>query len=483
MLTSPRLSTIQGFIGGRWDAGTSGQTFAVRNPATGDLLAQVPAFSAADTQRAVAAANAAQQNTLPLQRRAEILRQLADLITEHRAELGRIITLEHGKPWPEAQTEADYAASFFRFYSGAVSHLQPRILEERPRNHRWQVRYRPAGVAALISPWNFPLAMAAKKLSAALAADCSCVVRPSSRAPLSMMALFHLMQRLDLPDGKVNLVVGPAGEISSVLCEHPDVRVISFTGSTAVGRDLSIAAAPHLKRLSLELGGNAPFIVFPDADVTAALDHLVANKFRGAGQTCVCANRVYVHRDIAERFTAALSERADALKLGNGMDEGVDIGPLIDRRAFEKVAACVRDAEAQGAVRKTQRTATAPTSDHGCYFPPTVLCGVTDRMSCAGEEIFGPVVPVIAFSDEAEVVRAANATEYGLAAYLFTANSDLAERMIAQLHFGHVGWNSGTGPTAEAPFGGMKASGYGREGGTEGLHDFIDTQTIPCPER
>jgi succinate-semialdehyde dehydrogenase/glutarate-semialdehyde dehydrogenase len=296
-----------------------------------------------------------------------------------------------------------------------------------------------------------------------------------------MVALFSLLEQLELPPGKANLVLGPAGEISDVLCSHPSVRVISFTGSTPVGKKLIAATAPHLKRLSLELGGNAPFIVFDDADLNSAVDQLMANKFRGAGQTCVCANRLYVQRGVVDAFAAKLAEKANALKVGNGMDDGVDMGPLIDRKAFDKVRRHVDDAISQGAQRVAGSEPIEPGQGAGCFFPPTVLRGVTAEMECVQDETFGPLAPIIEFQDEEEVIAAANSTEYGLAAYVFTGNIDRADRVISRLSFGHVGHNTGSGPTAEAPFGGMKHSGFGREGGVEGLHDFIEPQTVPRP--
>lgn len=480
MIDSPLLRTTNGYIDGHWCAADSGQTMPVTNPATGQTIAIVPVMDRAETDRAINAAAASLANPSSIPQRREWLDRLADLITEHRVELGRVITHEHGKPWKEAQGEADYAASFFRYYATVVDHLKPKPLAGRPRDHSWTVHYRPAGVVALVTPWNFPLAMLAKKFSAALAADCASVVKPSSKTPLSMIALFELIQQIGLPPGKANLVLGPAGPISDALCEHPAVRVISFTGSTPVGKKLMAATAPHLKRLSLELGGNAPFIVFDDANIDDAVEHVMSNKFRGAGQTCVCANRLYVQRGVVEPFAAKLAARANALTIGNGMDDGVEMGPLIDQAAMKKVSEHVDDAISRGATRIAGGQANGTSTD-GSFFPPTVLRGVTNEMLCVREETFGPLAPIIEFDDEPEVITAANSTDYGLAAYVFTQDEDRAHRVIERLNFGHVGWNTGSGPTAEAPFGGMKQSGFGREGGLEGLHDFIETQTVPRP--
>ena len=481
MIESSLLNKCGGYINGQWCNISSDRSQDVINPANGNIVARVPVMGRQETTRAIEAAAEALRTPASIEQRRAWLSKLADLITLHREELGRIITHEHGKPWKEAQGEADYAASFFRYYAGVVDHLKPKPLTEQPRGLSWTTYYRPAGVAALITPWNFPLAMLAKKFSAALAADCCCVVKPSSKTPLSMVALFSLIDQIGLPPGKVNLVLGPAGEISDVLCEHPAVRIISFTGSTPVGKKLMADTAPHLKRLALELGGNAPFIVFDDADVDHAVEQFMVNKFRGSGQTCVCANRLYVQRGIADQLAEKLATRVNAIKVGNGMDADVTMGPLIDRKAFDKVKRHVDNALSLGAKRVAGAIPVDPTLDHGNFFPPTVLRGVTSEMECVSDETFGPLAPMIEFSDEEEVITAANKTEYGLAAYVFTSNNDRAARVIQRLTFGHVGYNTGSGPTAEAPFGGMKHSGFGREGGLEGMHDFIETQTVPQP--
>ncbi len=483
MEKSNLLDPIAAYIDGQWTNAKSGATFAVTNPADNRILCSVPKLSGQETVAAIEAAERSLETPTTIEQRSKWLGRLADLVIENKRELGRIITLEHGKPWPEAIGEAEYAASFFRYYADAVHHLKPKAIAGRPRNHSWTVHYRPAGVVALITPWNFPLAMLAKKFSAALAADCASVVKPSSKTPLSMIALFSLIHQLGLPGGKANLVVGSAGEIGDVLCTHPAVRVVSFTGSTDVGKKLMAMSAPHLKRLSLELGGNAPFIVFDDADLDRAIEAFVLNKFRGSGQTCVCANRLYVHKKISGEFAKRLVQRVSRMIVGNGIDEGTDIGPLIDSGAREKVQRHFEDAISKGATCLAGGTSALSKTQKelGSYFPPTILGWVKASMDCVNEETFGPLAPIIEFSDEAEVVREANRTEYGLAAYLFTADNVRAERIIAKLTFGHVGHNTGTGPTAEAPFGGMKQSGFGREGGLEGLHDFTEPQSVPTP--
>jgi succinate-semialdehyde dehydrogenase/glutarate-semialdehyde dehydrogenase len=480
VLDSPLLPQLLGYVDGTWRAADSGRTLSVMNPLNGATLGHVPCMGQAETSSAIESAARAMAQPSSPEERSGWLEQVASLMEDHRDELGRIITHENGKPWAEGRSEADYAASFFRYYAGCLPELDARRLAARPRGHSWMIHARPAGVVALISPWNFPLAMMAKKFSAALATGCACVIRPSSKTPLSMIALFSLLERIGLPAGRANLVIGPADEISRVFCEHPTPRVISFTGSTAVGRQLLRAGAHRLKRFAIELGGNAPFIVFADADLDRAVDHLVANKFRGSGQTCVCTNRVYVQREILEPFTEKLVARVDQLRSGNGMQPGVDLGPLIDRRAHDKVLRHLQDALSKGAHLVSSRREFGPASaDFGCFFPPVVLRGVTSEMDCVRGETFGPLVPIIEFQTEQEAVDWSNQTEFGLAAYVFTEDEDRADRVVAQLQFGHVGHNTGTGPTAEAPFGGMKQSGQGREGGLVGLHEFIEWQTVP----
>ena len=482
MFTSPLIKQPLGYIAGRWVGADSGETAAVINPADGKLLARTPVMGADETTRAIEAAASANRASASasIEQRRQWLLTIADLLNQHRDEIGRIVTLEHGKPLDEAKGEVDYAAGFFRYFGEHVEALGDVTLNDRPRGCRWTVHYRPAGVVALITPWNFPIAMLAKKLAAALAADCTCVIKPASKTPLSVIALFTIMEKINLPAGKVNLVMGSASAIGKTCCEHPAVRMISFTGSTEVGQKLLKMSAPHVKRLSLELGGNAPFVVFDDADLDVAADQLMTNKFRGAGQTCVCANRVYVHRRVADTFVAKVVSRANQLTVGNGMDDGVTLGPLIDGDAFSKVKRHVDDAVANGASLIAGGVDHESTGDWGNYFPPTVLIDVTDEMACAREETFGPVAPVLTFDDEGDLIERCNATEFGLAAYVFTQGATRAARVIPQLHFGHVGWNTGTGPTPEAPFGGMKHSGFGREGGREGMFEFVEPQTVPA---
>jgi len=478
MIESPLLPQCLGYIDGRWTGATTGQTLTVHDPATGEMLAQVPNMGAAEAEAATAAAERALKETPAPEQRHQWLRALEVTLLQARDELARIITREQGKPLRESLVEVEYAAGFFHFFARQWEHLAPRTLSEKIRGCEWTIYHRPAGVAGLITPWNFPLALLAKKLSAAIAAGCSVVAKPAELTPLTAIAFWHLAEQVGIPPGRLNLVIGQPAPIGKVLCEHPSVRVISFTGSTATGKLLLQQAAPHVKRVTLELGGNAPFIVFEDADLNTAVENLMANKFRCAGQTCVCTNRVFVHQAVAAPFVEMLAERVSALRVGNGMEPGTEIGPLINRAGFEKVSRHVTDALNRGAKRVVGKEPVCPQNDWGYFFPPTVLTGMNPSMQAFQEETFGPVVSIATFYTEEEVLALANDTPYGLAAYLFTQDEQRALRCAERLRFGHVGLNTGTGPTPEAPFGGMKQSGFGREGGTEGLFEFCEPQTV-----
>ncbi|MCA1659180.1 MAG: NAD-dependent succinate-semialdehyde dehydrogenase [Verrucomicrobiaceae bacterium] len=452
----------------------------VINPATGEWLADVPDMAAVETTAAVEAAAEALREPVAEKRR-HWLDETARLLLENRQELARIITSEQGKPLKESVVEVEYSAGFFSFYAAQLARLAPEPLPNRIRQMQWTVHHRPAGVVGLITPWNFPLAMLAKKLAPAMAAGCAVVTKPADLTPLTAIALWNLLERLDVPPGWLNLVIGRPAPIGDVLCSHPAVRLISFTGSTAVGKHLIQATAPYVKRLAMELGGNAPYIVMNDADVHAAADALMANKFRCAGQTCVCANRIYVQRGVEPAFVEAISERVGRLKVGNGLEPRVDIGPLINRAAFEKVDRHVKDALEQGARRTAGGDSSMPEREWGAFYTPTVLAGANAQMLLSREETFGPVIAIETFDTEDEAVAKANGTPFGLAAYVFMRDGERAARLIQQLQFGHVGLNTGTGPAPEAPFGGMKQSGFGREGGVEGLHEFCETQTVVAP--
>ncbi|BES73595.1 NAD-dependent succinate-semialdehyde dehydrogenase [Marinobacter nanhaiticus D15-8W] len=484
MIQSPLLKHFDGYIGGQWVT-SSGDTFDVYNPATGEVLAQVASMSEDDVQRSISEAKKALKLTEPydLETRREWLIGIRDALLDNKEEVGRILCLEHGKPLKEAQGEVEYAAGFFDYCAKKIDHLKSHTIEEEPKNCTWTVHYRPIGVAGLITPWNFPIGMIAKKLSASLAGGCPSVIKPASETPLTMIALFSLMHDVvKMPPGMVSLVMGKSSMIGKVFCESPDMPMLSFTGSTEVGRTLMENSTGWVKKLALELGGNAPFIVFEDADLESAADNLIANKFRGSGQTCVCANRIYVQESIVESFSEKVAERVNKMTVGDGMKEGVDIGPLINKAGFDKVRTHVEDALEKGGKLVAGKEPSA-LSGNDLFYPPTVVSGINRNMLCTQEETFGPLVPMVTFRDDDEVIEAGNDTEFGLAAYVFTGDEARASRVISGLRFGHVGWNTGTGPTPEAPFGGMKASGVGREGGIEGLFEFVEPQTVPRGDR
>lgn len=478
MIESPLIEKALGYIGGQWCGADSGKTTPLLNPATGEHLADVPSMGVPEITAAVEAAESAMAEAPSPGRRARWLTDMGDAMLAHKDELARIITLENGKPLAESAGEVEYGASFFHYFAGQLDHLSAKSLPGSIRNCRWTVHHRPAGVAGFITPWNFPVGMVGKKLPAALGAGCAVVAKPAPQTPLSMIACWALAEQVGIPAGWMNLVIGDAAAIGGVLCAHPAVRVISFTGSTATGTLLIEQTAPYVKRLAMELGGHAPFIVFDDADLERAADELMVNKFRAGGQTCICANRVYAHSDIAVRFVDAVADRVGKLRVGNGLDPQTTLGPLINRAGFDKVARHVRDALENGAKRIVGDDPPRPGHDWGAFYSPTVLLGVKSDMAICREETFGPVVGVSEFDDEQQVVDQANSTPYGLAAFLFTADVERAERIGAALKFGHVGINTGTNPTPQAPFGGMKQSGFGREGGLEGLLEFSEPQVL-----
>lgn len=481
MLNSHLLPYLAGYINGQWSAADSSQRQDVFNPATGEKLADVPAMGVAETRRAISAASHARRTVPGIEARRKWLEITRDALLAEKSEIGRILCLEQGKPWKEAQGEVEYAASFFDYYAHTMeAGLAPERNPERIKGCTWTVYKRPVGVVGLITPWNFPIAMIAKKIAPALAAGCPVVIKPAPDTPLTMVALFQILaEKAGLPKGMVNLVMGDAAQIGGELMASRDVAMVSFTGSTAVGRLLMQQAAGSVKRLGLELGGNAPFIVLDDADLDAAADGLMINKFRGAGQTCVCANRVYVQATVYEAFAKKVVERVKQLKVGNGMSEGIDIGPLINAQGFAKVKGHLIDALDKGASLLTGKHPDELDAAKGLFFTPAVIGRVTDDMRCCHEETFGPVVPLIRFDDDDEAVRRANDTEFGLAAYVFGRDSARAQHLISQLHFGHCGYNTGTGPAAIAPFGGMLSSGLGREGGEAGLLEYVELQTVP----
>jgi len=474
-LIDPTLFRQQAVIDGEWLSGD--RSAAVVDPATGREIGRVPELTAADTARAIDAANAALPawRARPAKERAAILRKWSDLMLANADDLARIMTLEQGKPLAEAKGEITYAASFFEWFGEEAKRMYGDVIPAPAGDRRILTIRQPVGVCALITPWNFPAAMLTRKLGPALAAGCTAVVKPSELTPYSAFALAVLGERAGVPKGVVNIVTGDAKTIGAELTANPIVRKLSFTGSTAVGKLLMEQCAGTVKKLSLELGGNAPFIVFDDADLEAAVAGAIASKYRNAGQTCVCANRMYVQAGIYDRFAERLAEVAGALKLGHGLDAGTKLGPLIDERAVAKVERHVADALARGA--KLLIGGKRPEGS-GSYFQPTVLVDVPADALSMREEIFGPVAPLVRFETEEEVVRLANATPFGLAAYFYSRDIGRVWRVAEALETGMVGINEGIISNEMSPFGGVKESGLGREGSKYGLEEYTELKYL-----
>jgi len=476
-LTDSTLFRQQALIGGEWQDAADGAHFTVHNPANAKLVGHAPRCSAADTQHAIEAAHAAFAGwrDTPAKTRAQLLRRWFDLILAHRDDLAAIMVSEQGKPLAEARGEIDYAASFIEWFAEEARRVYGDVVPSPWADRRMFTLKQPVGVAALITPWNFPAAMLTRKAGAALAAGCTVVAKPASQTPFTALALAELAQRAGLPPGVLNVVTGDAAMIGGVLTSHPRVRKVSFTGSTAVGKQLLAQSAGTLKHVSLELGGNAPFIVFDDADLDAAVAGALASKYRNSGQTCVCANRVFVQDAIYDAFAEKFSAAVAQLRVGEGFMPGVETGPLISTAALAKVETHIADALAHGATLLTggHRHALG-----GQFFEPTVLAGCTPAMQICRDETFGPVAPLIHFRDEAEVIRMANDTEFGLAAYAYTRDLGRAWRLAEQLDYGMVGINAGVISTAEAAFGGVKQSGLGREGGRSGIDEYLDSKYV-----
>ena len=476
-LTDPTLFKQRVLIDGEWQDARDGVTFEVHNPADDTCVGNVPGCSAADIERAIAAAHAAFPGwrDTPAKTRAQLLRRWFDLILQHRDDLAAIMVSEQGKPVAEAHGEIEYAASFIEWFSEEARRVYGDVVPSPWADRRMFTLRKPVGVAALITPWNFPAAMLTRKAGAALAAGCTVVAKPASQTPFTALALGELAQRAGLPRGVLNVVTGDAATIGVALTSHPFVRKVSFTGSTAVGKQLLAQGAGTLKRVSLELGGNAPFIVFDDANLDAAVAGALASKYRNSGQTCVCANRVFVQDGIFDAFAGKFAAAVAQLKVGEGFTPGVETGPLINAEALKKIEAHIADALAHGATLLTggHRHALG-----GQFFQPTVLSHCTPDMQICRDETFGPVAPLIRFGDEAEVVRMANETEFGLAAYAYTRDLGRAWRLAEQLDYGMVGINAGVISTAEAAFGGVKQSGLGREGGRSGIDDYLETKYV-----
>lgn len=468
------------FIAGEWQDGGAG-TFPVHDPATGAVLLEIADATPEDGIRALDAAVAAQDEwaaTAP-RRRSDILRRAFDLLTERADEFALLMTLEMGKPFAEARGEVTYGAEFLRWFSEEAVRIAGRYGSNPEGTGRMIVSQRPVGPCFFITPWNFPLAMATRKIAPALAAGCTVVVKPPELTPLTTLAFVALLVEAGLPAGVVNVVTTTtSGAVSGPIIADPRLRKLSFTGSTPVGKKLIAQAAEGVLRVSMELGGNAPFVIFDDADLDKAVDGAMAAKFRNIGQACTAANRFIVHESVAEAFAGRVAERVKSMKIGRGTEEGVQIGPLIDRKAVEGTAALVNDAVERGA---TVLAGGSAIDGPGTFFEPTVITEVAAGSDILREEIFGPVLAIATFADEDEAVRLANDTEYGLVSYVFTEDLQRGLRMIDRLETGMMGLNVGVVSNAAAPFGGVKQSGMGREGGLEGIHEYLSTKYTLVP--
>jgi succinate-semialdehyde dehydrogenase/glutarate-semialdehyde dehydrogenase len=476
-LNDPKLFREQCYLDGAWQGAAGGKSFPVHNPASGAQLGTAPDMGAGETKKAIAAADAA----LPAWRaktgkeRAAILRKWNDLILANVEDLALILTSEQGKPLAEAKGEVTIGAAYIEWFAEEAKRIYGDTIPTPWADRRILVIKQPVGVCAAITPWNFPHSMITRKVAPALAAGCTVILKPAEQTPYSALALAELAERAGLPKGVLNIITGDAPAIGGELCANPTVRKISFTGSTEVGRLLMKQAAPTVKKISLELGGNAPFIVFDDADLDAAVEGAMVSKYRNTGQTCVCANRLFVQDGVYDKFAAKLAQKVKELKVGTGTEAGVTQGPLIDNQALAKVEEHVADALAGGAKALTggKRHALGRT-----YYEPTILTGVQPSMKIFREETFGPVAPLFRFKTDAEVIELANRTEYGLAAYFYSRDIGRVWRVAEALEYGMVGVNSGLITTEVAPFGGVKQSGLGREGSKYGCEEFVEVKYI-----
>ena len=475
-LSDPSLLKTSSYVAGRWVAG-AGPSLAVRNPATGETVAEVSTVNQSGTEEAIAAAHDAMTSwrEVPAKARAQVLRRWFDLMMAHQEDLALIMTTEQGKTLAESRGEVAYGASFMEWFGEQAKRIDGDVIPAPSADKRVVCIKQPIGVVAAITPWNFPNAMIARKAAPALAAGCAIVIKPASETPLSALAMAELAERAGVPAGVVNVVVGSSSEIGPALTDSPLVRKLTFTVSTEVGRRLEQACSATLKRTSMELGGNAPFIVFEDADLDAAVQGAVVSKYRNSGQTCVCTNRILVQDTIHDEFVSRLVAATAELKMGNGLDEGVQQGPLVNVGAVDDVEQLVQRSTEAGA----RIALGGARSDLGpCYYQPTVLTGVTPDMAVFRNEIFGPVAPVMAFRDEAEAIALANDTEFGLASYFYTRDIGRVWRVAEALDYGMVGINEGIISNEMAPFGGVKASGSGREGSKYGIDDYLEIKYI-----
>ena len=478
LLKDPSLLTEKAYVGGKWVDSANGATFDVTNPARGDVIAQVADLTRAQVAEAIASAEKAQKDWASHtgKERAAILRRWFDLMVENTDDLATILTAEQGKPLAEAKGEIAYGAAFIEFFAEEAKRIYGETIPGHQRDKRITVIKQPIGVAASITPWNFPTAMITRKVAPALAAGCGFVARPSELTPLSALAMGVLAERAGIPAGVLNIVTTTdASETGKEFCENPTVRKLSFTGSTNVGRILLRQAADQVMKCSMELGGNAPFIVFDDADLDAAVEGAIMCKFRNNGQTCVCANRIYVQAGVYDAFAAKLKEAVGKLKVGDGLEDGTTLGPLINAAAIKKVQTHVADATAKGG---TIIMGGEPMQGPGNFLPPTIVTGATRDMIVATEETFGPFAPLFKFTDVDEVIDLANDTIFGLAAYFYARDLSRVYKVAEALEYGIVGVNTGIISTEVAPFGGVKQSGLGREGSRHGIEDYLEMKYI-----
>lgn len=476
-LRDPSLFKQLAYASGVWKNASDGSALEVRDPADGLPLGSVPAVSAREVVEAIGAAHQAMEawSRETAARRSAILRRWFELITANTDDLAAILTAEQGKPLAEARGEVAYGASYIEWFAAEAVRIEGEIIPGPSADKRVLVMKEPVGLCAAITPWNFPIAMITRKVAPALAAGCAMLVKPAPQTPFSALALAELALRAGLPAGLLSVLTGDASVIGLEFTRSPLIRKLSFTGSTAVGKKLIADSASTVKRVTMELGGNAPFLVFEDADLEAAVEGLMASKFRASGQTCICANRILLHRSVAERFTQLLLPAVEGLKVGPGTLDGVDQGPLIDEAAAAKVERLIGDAVSKGAMILAggKRHALG-----GTFFEPTILTSCTTGMEVAREEIFGPVIPIFTFNTDEEAITLANATDAGLAAYFYSRDLSRVWRVAGALEYGMVGVNTGTLSNAAAPFGGIKESGYGREGSHHGIEDYLTMKYV-----
>ncbi|WP_458369718.1 NADP-dependent succinate-semialdehyde dehydrogenase [Pseudomonas fluorescens] len=465
----------QAYVAGVWIDADNGQVITVTNPATGEVVGTVPKMGAAETKRAIEAANKALPawSALTAKERAVKLRRWFELMMVNQEDLAHLMTIEQGKPLAESRSEIAYAASFLEWFAEEGKRVYGDVIPGHQPDKRLLVLKQPIGVTAAITPWNFPSAMITRKAGPALAAGCTMVIKPASQTPFSALAMAALAEEAGIPKGVLSVVTGSAGEVGGELTGNPIVRKLSFTGSTEIGQKLMAECAKDIKKVSLELGGNAPFIVFEDADLDAAVEGALASKYRNAGQTCVCANRLYVHDTVYDAFVEKLKVAVANLKIGNGLEQGITTGPLIDEKAVCKIQEHIEDAVSLGA-----KVVAGGMSLGGNFFEPTILVDVPKTAKVAKEETFGPLAPLFRFSDEADVIAQANDTEFGLAAYFYARDLSRVFRVGEALEYGIVGINTGIISNEVAPFGGIKASGIGREGSKYGIDDYLEIKYL-----